>query len=67
MSEKLSYWIEEAYEVLGMTRSAMYEAIKSGDLQSYKEGRRRMISRRALVEFVAKREREAQPGKARAA
>ena len=34
---------EEAARITGHTRSALYEAIASGDLESFKSGKRRLI------------------------
>lgn len=34
---------EEAARITGHTRSAIYEAISSGDLESFKSGKRRLI------------------------
>ena len=58
MIEKLAYGVEEATSALGISRSRIYELIASGDLKSYMEGRRRLISRRALNEYVDRKERE---------
>lgn len=57
-NQKLSYTVEEAVTATGFTRSRLYLAIATGDLPSFKEGRRRMLSRKALESFIAKRERE---------
>ena len=56
MSEKLlpvSLSPEQAAQVLGVTRTRVYVAIKSGELKSYKDGRRRLVSREAIREYVA--------------
>ena len=43
---------EEAAEVLGISRSRVYRAIKDGKLTSFKAGRRRMLSAKALQEYI---------------
>ncbi|QNN70369.1 excisionase family DNA-binding protein [Thermomonas carbonis] len=42
-----------------MNRSAIYRAIQSGDLKSYKVGRLRRITRQALENYVSKLEKGA--------
>jgi excisionase family DNA binding protein len=48
------YRVEEAAEALRLSRSAVYELIRSGRLHSIKEGRRRLIPVGALTEYVAR-------------
>lgn len=55
---QLAYGIEQAAEMIGKSRSAMFQAVAGGEIQSYKDGRRRMVSARALAEYVARKERE---------
>jgi excisionase family DNA binding protein len=47
------YRVEEAAEALRLTRSAVYELIRSGQLRSFKVGRRRLVPIEALAEYVA--------------
>ena len=54
----LAYGIEQAAELIGKSRSAMFVAVAGGEIQSYKDGRRRMVSARELAEYVARKERE---------
>jgi len=54
--DKMAYGIEEAAEAVGITRTRAYQAIADGELRTYKDGRRRMVSARALAEYVAKKE-----------
>ena len=56
---KLAYSMNEAAAALGMTRSRLYDAISAGEVDSYKLGRRRMFSRRALEDYVRRMEAEA--------
>lgn len=56
--QKLSYSMEEAAAQSGLTRSRLYQAIGRGDLKSFKAGRQRLVSHKALQDYVAKLERE---------
>lgn len=49
----LLYRVEEAAEALRMSRSVVYELIRSGRLRTVKEGRRRLVPVAALTEYVA--------------
>lgn len=46
------YDIGEAAEALRLSRSALYELIKSGRLRTVKAGRRRLVPVSALEEYV---------------
>jgi excisionase family DNA binding protein len=53
MSGRLLYTIEGARQMLGgLARSYVYELLARGAIRSVKIGRRRMIARRDLEEFV---------------
>ena len=54
---RLSFTVEEAVSATGFTRSRLYEAIGSGELASFKAGKRRMVSARALEDYIAKLEK----------
>lgn len=56
----LSYTVEDAVLVTGLSRSRLYEAIRAGSLPTWKAGRRRMVSRKALEQFIARLESESQ-------
>jgi excisionase family DNA binding protein len=56
--ERLSYSIEEAIEATGFSRTRIYHAIAAGSLNTFKIGRRRMISVTALKDFIAGLERD---------
>lgn len=62
--ERLSYTVDEACAVTGLNRNAIYRAITLGQISTFKVGRRRMVSTRALREFIEAREREASAGAA---
>ena len=44
--------VEEAADQLGIRRSVLYERLLTGELASVKIGRRRLIPRQALEEYV---------------
>jgi excisionase family DNA binding protein len=53
------YRVAEAMTLLSMSRSVIYELIRSGRLRSVKEGRARLIPASAIHEYVGLLEREA--------
>jgi len=58
MDDKLSYTLEQAAQATSMARSRLYQAIADKSLTTFMAGRRRMVSRKSLEEYVAKLERE---------
>jgi excisionase family DNA binding protein len=46
------YRVEEAAEALRISRDAVYELIRSGQLRSFKVGRRRLVPIAGLTEYV---------------
>jgi excisionase family DNA binding protein len=56
---KVLYRVTEAMAVLSLSRSAIYEEIRSGRLRSVKRGRSRLISAAAIADYVALLEQEA--------
>lgn len=46
------YSVDEAADALRLSRSALYELIRSGRLRSVKSGRRRLVPVSALTEYV---------------
>ena len=55
---KLSYSVEQFMAATGYSRNRTYAAIARGELRTFKDGKRRMISDAAAREFIARRERE---------
>ena len=55
----LLYRVEEAAEALRLSRTAIYELIRSGRLRTVKSGSRRLVPVAALAEYVASLERAA--------
>lgn len=49
---------EEAGRISGHTRSAIYEAIASGDLPSFKSGKRRLILIKQLETWLNRKAKE---------
>ena len=63
---KVSYNLREVVAATGINRSAVYVAITDGSLPSFKLGRRRMISARALHEWINRLEQGVGQKQARA-
>lgn len=55
----LLYRVEEAAQALRLSRTAIYELIRSGRLRTVKSGSRRLVPVAALAEYVAALERAA--------
>jgi len=53
--------IKEAASALKFSTPKLYEEINSGRIESYRVGRRRYISERALSKYIEDREREQGP------
>jgi excisionase family DNA binding protein len=47
------YGVEEAAAALRLSRAVLYELIRSGQLRTVKQGRRRLVPLSALAEYVA--------------
>ena len=59
IDRKELYRIADAMVVLSMSRSVIYEQIRSGRLRSVTQGRTRLIPASAITEYIALLEREA--------
>ena len=57
---KQLYRIADAMVVLSMSRSVIYEQIRSGRLRSVTQGRSRLIPASAIADYIALLEYEAQ-------
>jgi Helix-turn-helix domain len=55
----IAYPVKVAVRVSGLSRSAIYEAIRAGELRSTKKGKRRIIFHTSLVEYLTKPEEPA--------
>ena len=58
-STALAVTVDEAARTVKISRPTIYTEINSGRLRSFTLGRRRLISVKALQEWIAAREREA--------
>jgi excisionase family DNA binding protein len=47
------YRVDEAAQALRLSRSLVYQLIRSGQLRTVKAGRRRLVPVEALAEYVA--------------
>ncbi len=54
--EPLAYRLPDACKALGLSRATLYLLIKSGDLLTFTQGRRRLVSKTALEAYIARRE-----------
>lgn len=52
--QKLAYSVDEAAQVLGVSRSTVYNLIHRADFPALKVGNRQLISREGLAEWVRK-------------
>jgi len=57
-TSRVLYRVPEAMALLSMSRSAIYEQIRSSRLRSVKQGRSRLIPESAIADYVALLERE---------
>ncbi len=55
-SRKILLSVEEAAGTLGVHRATVYDLLAKGHLPSVRIGRRRLIARRTLEDFVAQNE-----------
>jgi hypothetical protein len=62
---RLAYTVESALDTGAFSsRRKLYQAISSGTLRTFKDGKRRMISADALIEYIGQRERATAEGQA---
>lgn len=55
-AERLSYPVADAAALVGISERRMWDLIRLRLIRSFREGTRRLISRRALEEYIAERE-----------
>jgi excisionase family DNA binding protein len=60
VNRKQLYGIPDVMVVLSMSRSVIYEQIRSGRLRSVTQGRKRLIPASAIADYIALLEYEAQ-------
>ena len=56
--------IAKAMEATGLGRNSIYEEINAGRLRSFRVGRRRLVSEKAILDWIADREAEVQGAQA---
>ena len=54
------YRVSDAMGLLNLSRTVIYEQIRSGRLRSVRQGRSRLISAEAIRDYIALLEKEAQ-------
>ncbi|GAA1402690.1 helix-turn-helix domain-containing protein [Kitasatospora putterlickiae] len=59
MTRPALYRVADAVEVLNLSRTVIYDLIRTGRLRTVKEGRSRLIPASAIADYVALLEREA--------
>lgn len=59
-NHKQLYRIVDAMVVLSMSRSVIYEQIRSGRLRSVRQGRKRLVPASAIADYIELLEYEAQ-------
>ncbi len=55
-ADKLLVSVEEAAQLLSINRATVYDMLGRAELPSVKIGRRRLISRQSLVDFISRSE-----------
>ena len=63
-SDKALYRVPEVMILLSLSRTVIYELIRSGRLRTVQQGRVRLIPAAAVTEYVALLERESRTGAA---
>jgi excisionase family DNA binding protein len=66
LADPLTYRPAEALEVFPIGRTALYELLRSGEIESFRVGRARFIPRRSLVAYMERQLSEEQEAAARA-
>ena len=51
-AERLAYSVDEAARLTGLSRDLLYDQMRQGNLASIKVGRRRLITRQHLQQFL---------------
>lgn len=55
----MAFSVESGAEQIGITRTAFYGLIRKGEIQTFKVGRRRLVTRTELQRFVQSKVQEA--------
>ena len=62
IGQQLTLSVRDASNLTHLGLTSMWKLVSDGEIPSFKVGRRRMISRKALVEWVESRESKALEG-----
>jgi excisionase family DNA binding protein len=62
ISQQLTLSVRDAASLTHLGLTSMWKLVSDGEIPSFKVGRRRMISRKALVEWIEIRESKALEG-----
>lgn len=57
---------DEWCDAAGISRSRGYKKLREGEIETFMEGRRRMVSIKAAQRYVERKEKEAREGRAAA-
>lgn len=60
LNETQLYRVTDAMRMLRMSRTVIYDQIRTGRLRSVKQGRARLITARAIRDYIALLEKEAE-------
>jgi excisionase family DNA binding protein len=60
-AERLAYSVDEAAQLTGLSRDLLYDEMRRGNLDYLKIGRRRLIARQHLEQFLGITTRSAPP------
>ncbi len=53
MTDRLTYTVEEAADLMGLSRSGVYRGVRRGEIPCIRIGRRLLVPKNALETFVA--------------
>ncbi len=59
-TDRQLYRVHDAMQILSMSRSVIYEQIRSGRLRSVRQGRTRLIPATAIADYITLLESEAE-------
>jgi excisionase family DNA binding protein len=61
LSERLTYTVSEAAKAIGVSRALAYELVRRGDLRTVHVGRRVLVPRDAVRDFLGLKQEQAAP------
>jgi excisionase family DNA binding protein len=56
LNQRVTVSVDEAMKALGVCRDVIYDLLKSGNIRSFKMGRRRLVVVQSLYEWAARME-----------